>query len=194
MEHLIISGFVQKQQQWSLKSEKPLKQSLYRICDPYTRFYFKVIEPNHARISQGAYDDLVLDQIPGSDSHVGLQVEHLLLQNELSLVKSLGISLSDIVQMGSYRQTKTTQTKGCQVDYLVQTRTRNLFLCEFKFKRWEIGVEVIEEMQTKMNRLSIPRGFAIVPVIFHIGGVSEIVYEKNFFYRIIDISDFLDLD
>jgi AAA+ ATPase superfamily predicted ATPase len=193
MDHLIISGFVQKHQQWSLKTETPLKQSLYRICDPYTRFYLKIIEPNKARINQGSYHDLELDQIPGFDSHVGLQVEYLLIQNRALLLKKIGISASECVADGPYRQTKTVQTKGCQIDYLVQTRTRNLFLCEFKFKRWEIGLEIIEEMQTKMNRLSIPRGFAVVPVIFHIGGMSEVIYEKNFFYKTIDISDFLNI-
>jgi hypothetical protein len=87
---------------------------------------------------------------------------------------------------GSYRQTKTVQTKGCQqIDYfLVETRTRNLFLCEFKFKRWEIGLEIIEEMQTNMNPLSIPRGFTAVPVIFHIEGISEVIYYKKNFFKI----------
>jgi len=39
------------------------------------------------------------------------------------------------------KPTKTAQTKGCQINYLVQTRAKNLFLCEFKFKRRELRTE-----------------------------------------------------
>jgi len=55
-----------------------------------------------------------------------------------------------------------------------------------------LRTEIIDEVQEKMDRLSIPRGFAVVPVLFHIGGVSESVFDKNYFYRIIDITDFLE--
>ena len=67
MDHLIIAGFVQKHnEQWSLKAETPLKQSLYRICAPYIlRFYLKTIKPNKERINQGSYHNLELDHIPG---------------------------------------------------------------------------------------------------------------------------------
>ncbi len=192
MQNLIISGFVKMHRLWSLKTENPLKQSLYRICDPYLRFYLKNIEPNRFKIEQGFFDDLDLAQVPGFDVHMGLQVESLLLQNRQLLLKSIGIVPSECSFDGPYRQVKTLRTKGCQVDYLVQTRTNNLFLCEFKFKRRELGIEIIEEVQERMARLSIPRGLAIVPVLFHIGGVSESVIDKQYFYRIIDISDFLD--
>ena len=49
----------------------------------------------------------------------------------------------------------------------------------------------IEEVQERMARLAIPKGYAIVPVLFHAGEVSSAVYDKNYFYRIVDIADFL---
>ena len=73
-------------EQWSLKAESPLKQSLYRICDRYIRFYLKMIEPSKEHINQGSYHDLELDHIPGFDSHIGLQVEYLLIQNRALLL------------------------------------------------------------------------------------------------------------
>lgn len=115
-----------------------------------------------------------------------------MLQNRKLLLKAIGIDPAECSFDGPYRQTKTTRTKGCQIDYLVQTRSKNLFLCEFKFVRKELGVEIIEEVQEKIRRFSIPHGFALVPVLFHISGVSSAVYDKDYFYRIIDIADFLD--
>ena len=192
MSHLITAGFVKKQNLWSFKTTKPLKQSLYRICDPYIRFYLKLIEPQRNKIDLGGFQDFALSQLPGFDTHIGLQLEQLLLQNRTQLLKAIGISACDVVSDGPFRQSKTTTKSGCQIDYLAQTTTRNLFVCEFKFKRRELGIDVIEQMKDKIKALKVPRGFASIPVLFHIGGVSSFVATNGYFYRIIDITDFLD--
>jgi hypothetical protein len=192
MDHLIVAGFVKKQHLWSFKTTKPLRQSLYRICDPYIRFYLKVIEAHRAKIELGAFTDAPLSALPGFEAHMGLQLEHLLLQNRPLLLKSMGIPATDIVCDGPYRQSQTATTRGCQIDYLVQTFTNNLFVCEFKFKRRELGVDVVQDMQEKVTALKVPRGFAPVPVLFHIGGVAPTVETGGYFYRIIDIAEFLE--
>ncbi|MEX1013035.1 MAG: ATP-binding protein [Waddliaceae bacterium] len=191
MEHLIIAGFVQKQNLWSFKTNKPLKQSLYRICDPYMRFYLKLIEPQRNKIDLNGFQNTALSSLPGFEAHIGLQLEQLLLQNRSMLLQSIGINPADIIANGPFRQSKTTTKAGCQIDYLVQTTTKSLFVCEFKFKRRELGADVISEVQKKIEALKVPRGFATIPVLFHIGGVSSNVATSDYFYRIIDIADFL---
>jgi len=192
MEHLIIAGFVKKQNLWSFKTTKPLKQSLYRISDPYMRFYLKVIEPKSTKIDAGAFLDMPLSSLPGYETHIGLQIEYLLFQNRSLLLKSIGISPADVVCDGPYRQFKTASAQGCQIDYLIQTATNNLFICEFKFKREEIGVNIIKQMQTKIKALKIPRSFAPVPILFCLGDVSYSVDTGEYFYRVINITDFLE--
>jgi len=191
MEHLIIAGFVQKQNLWSFKTNKPLKQSLYRICDPYMRFYLKLIEPQRNKIDLNGFQNIAISSLPGFEAHMGLQLEQLLLQNRNVLLGSIGINPADIIASGPFRQSKTTTKVGCQIDYLVQTTTKNLFVCEFKFKRRELGSDIITAMQEKIAALKVPRGFAVIPVLFHIGGVSSSVATSDYFYRIIDIADFL---
>jgi hypothetical protein len=191
MDHLIIAGFVMKQSLWSFKTAEPLKQSLYRISDPYMRFYLKVIEPNLGSIVDGGFDQIPLSTMPGFDTHMGLQLEALLLQNRPLLLQKLGIAPVDIVRSGPYRQTKTTIQQGCQIDYLIQTKTNSLFICEFKFKRREISSDIIPEMQDKISRLKAPKGFAKVAVLFHLSGVAPVVATNPYFYRIVDIVDFL---
>jgi uncharacterized protein len=193
MDHLIVAGFVVKQSLWSFKTVKPLKQSLYRISDPYMRFYLKVIEPNASVIADGGFEQVPLSTMPGFDPHMGLQLEALLLQNRHLLLQKLGISPADIVRSGPYRQSKTTNQQGCQIDYLIQTRTNSLFICEFKFKRREIKSDIIAEMQDKISRLKTPKGFAKVAVLFHLSGVSTAVATSPYFYRIVDIMDFLEM-
>ena len=191
MEHLITAGFVQKQHLWSFKTAQPLKQSLYRICDPYMRFYLKLIEPQKNKIALGGLQDTTISQLPSFDAHIGLQLEQLLLQNRHLLLKSIGIQTSDIVNDGPFRQSKTSKRAGCQVDYLIQTLTHNLLICEFKFKRREIGVDIINQVQNKLDALQVPRGFATVPILFHLGNISSTVATSNYFYRLINIADFL---
>lgn len=192
MDHLIVAGFVIKQSLWSFKTAVPLKQSLYRISDPYMRFYLKVIEPNANAIAEGGFDHVPLSTMPGFDTHMGLQLEALLLQNRQLLLQKLGISPVDIVRSGPYRQMKTMTQQGCQIDYLVQTKTNSLFVCEFKFKKREISGDIIAEMQDKISRLKTPKGFAKVPILFHVSGVAPSVATSSYFYRIVDIVDFLE--
>jgi AAA+ ATPase superfamily predicted ATPase len=191
MDHLIVAGFVVKQSLWSFKTANPLKQSLYRISDPYMRFYLKVIELNLSAILEGGFDQLPLSTMLGLETHMGLQLEALLLQNRLLLLQKLGISPVDIVRSGPYRQTKTTTQQGCQIDYLIQTKTNSLFICEFKFRKREINSDIITEMQKKISRLKTPKGFAKVAVLFHLSGVASSVATNPYFYRIVDIADFL---
>lgn len=192
MDNLFVAGFVVKQALWSFKTGKPLKQSLYRISDPYMRFYLKVIEPNLGAIADGGFYQVPLSTMPGFDTHMGLQLEALLLQNRQLLLEKIGISPIDIVRSGPYRQTKTTTQQGCQIDYLIQTKTNTLYICEFKFKRREISSDIIIEMQDKISRLKAPKGFAKVAVLFHLSGVASAVATSPYFYRIVDIVDFLE--
>lgn len=191
IEQLIIAGFIKKKQHWSFKTNKPSKQSLYFISDPYMRFYLKAIEPDRARIDDGNFTIPPLSSITYFDTHMGLQIETLLLQNRSLLLESMRIFPDNVINDGPYRQSKTTKNHGCQVDYLVQTDTKNIFVCEFKFKRQEIETKIIAEMKKKINALKVPKGFGVIPVLFHISGVSEKVEMSNYFYRIINIADFL---
>lgn len=192
MNHLIVAGFVVKRNLWSFKTSKPTKQSLYNISDPYMRFYLKIIQPNLSKIISGGFENISLQTLSSFEVHLGLQVEYLLLQNQKLILNAIGLNRADIVADGPYRQTQTTAQKGCQIDYLIQTVTKNLYICEFKFKRRELGSEIINECDEKIKRLKKPHGFASVPVLLHLSGVTDQVITSGYFYRIIDITDFLE--
>jgi AAA+ ATPase superfamily predicted ATPase len=188
MEHLITSGFVKKYQQWSLKTGKLGKQSLYSLCDPYVRFYLKYMQPRLEQIKDGRLASMDINTLPGFEIMLSLQMETLLLQNRDLLLKALNISAFDCVQDNPYIQKPIATSKGCQIDYLIQTRNKNLYVCEFKFKLREISLDIIDELRDKIKRLNVPRNQGVVPVLFHIGGVADSVYEKDFFFRVIDLA------
>jgi hypothetical protein len=75
---------------------------------------------------------------------------------------------------------------------MIQTKFDTLYLCEIKFSRQVIGMEILEEIEQKIARLKRPKGFSIRPVLIHVNGVSEAVVESDFFCSIIAFGDFFE--
>ena len=123
---------------------------------------------------------------------MGLQVENLILSNHNLINQALNIKPNDIVSNNPFFQRQTANQPGCQIDYMIQTRYNTLYICEIKFSKNEVGPKVIKEMQEKIARLKIPKGFSYRPVLIHVNGVSEFVEEKHYFTNIIDFSSFLE--
>jgi len=189
LKALEICGFITKHPDWSLKTGKPGKLTLYRLSDNYLRFYTHYIEPNLAKIEQGSFSDVSLSSLPGWESMLGFQLESFLLKNRPLLYKALGIHAQDVVIDNPYSQKASGRKKGCQIDYLVQMHSNTLFVCEIKMRRRELGLEVVNAMKAKIASLALPKGFGISPVLFHLGPVSDALLSSRYFYRIIDIAD-----
>ena len=83
-----------------------------------------------------------------------------------------------------YFQTPQTHRRGCQIDYLIQTKSNVLFACEIKFSKDKIDTEVVRSMKQKLTHLVVPRGFAIVLVLIHVGGVTDSVTDQDYFGHI----------
>lgn len=184
---LMESGFLARDYTWSFATGKRLESSRYRIRDNYLRFYLKYILPHKEQI-----ESTHLQRLPqGWLSIMGVQFENLVVNNGSLVCRILGVSPEDLLIANTYFQTAGTRKRGCQIDYLIQTRFRYLYACEVKFRQRVVGIEVIEEMEEKLRRLQLPRGFSCRPVLIHVNGVSEDVVDSGYFARIIDLSDLL---
>jgi uncharacterized protein len=184
---LMESGFLARDYTWSLGTGKRLESSRYRIRDNYLRFYLKYILPHKEQI-----ESTQLQRLPqGWLSIMGIQFENLVTNNGSLVCKILGISPEDLVIANPYFQTAGTRKRGCQIDYLIQTRFRYLYACEVKFRQEKVGTEVIAEVEEKLRRLQLPRGFSCRPVLIHVNGVTEDIIDSGYFARIIDFSELL---
>lgn len=193
LEHLIDSGFLAKDSTWSLKTGEIMQLYLYRLSDNYIRFYLKYISPKKAQIEAKRIKKMSLAGLPGWESIMGLQFENLVVNNRDELYKLLNIHPEDVIYDNPFFQKKTTRQKGCQVDFLIQTKHKTLYVFEIKFSKNTIKTEVIQEVKEKINRMSIPKGIAVLPVLIHVNGVSDPVIEEDYFYSIIDFSVLLKL-
>ncbi|MEI6789790.1 MAG: ATP-binding protein [Myxococcaceae bacterium] len=185
------AGFISRDFVWSLSSGKTSKMSQFRLSDNYLRFYLKYVEPRLDAIHKGRFDEISIASLPGWDAIMALQFENLVLANRNDLLLKLGIRFEEIISDNPYFQRKTKHRLGCQIDYLVQTRYKNIYLCEIKFSKNPISKDVIAEVQEKIKRLKVPAGCAVLPVLIHVNGVSEAVLESQYFYKIIDFGDFI---
>jgi hypothetical protein len=75
---------------------------------------------------------------------------------------------------------------------MIQTRFKTIFICEIKFSSKEIQTSIIEEMKDKLSRLSLPRGFALCPILIHVNGVSDALSDRKYFTEIIDFGQLIE--
>ena len=172
LEDLIISGFLEREHIWSLQSGQELKASRYRIRDNYIRYYLKYIFPHLRKIKKGLFKKISPFRLPGWEGVMGLQFENLVLNNRTAIWEALGLDVEDIVFENPYFQLKSSKYPGCQIDYMIQTRFKNLYICEIKFSHKPISMEVIKEMKAKLKSLKLQKGFAPLPVLIHMNGVT----------------------
>lgn len=192
LDDLVKAGFVQRDFTWSLDNGRESKLSRYRLSDNYLRFYLKYIAPNRSKIEKGAFANAALGRFPAWESLMGLQFENLVAHNRKTLWDLLNLSPDEIVMEGPFFQNPTARQAGCQIDYLIQTRFHNLYLCEVKFSKNVIGHKIISEMEEKRKHLKIPKFCSIRPVLIHVNGVEESVLDEGYFDKVIDFGQLLE--
>lgn len=192
LENLIEASFVSRDFTWDIKDGSISRLSAFRLSDNYLRFYMKYVAHNKEQIQRGKYTNMDMASLPEWNAIMGLQFENLVLKNRDKIKKILGIKPQDVIVDNPFFQRKSTVKKGCQIDYMIQTRFKTIFICEIKFLSKEIQSSIIEEMKDKLSRLSLPRGFAFCPILIHVNGVSDALSDRKYFTEIIDFGQLIE--
>ncbi|MBM3886995.1 ArsR family transcriptional regulator, partial [Candidatus Dependentiae bacterium] len=192
LDDLMKASFIQRDFTWHLEDGKESKLSNYRLSDNYVRFYLKYIAPMRSKIEKNDLAQKALSSLSAWETLMGLQFENLVIHNRKILWKVLELSPEEIVMDGPFFQNQTARQQGCQIDYLLQTKFRTLYLCEIKFSKNIVGKNIIKEMEEKRHRLKVPKYYSIRPVLIHVNGVDEQVVEAEYFDKIIDFSQLLE--
>jgi len=189
LQELNVAGFIKRDYTWDIKSalDRP-RLSRYRLSDNYIRFYLKYMQRNLTRIDRDIYRFKALEALPEWPAIMGLQFENLVLGSRLALHRALELDENSIVTENPYFQTPTTRQRGCQIDFMIQTRFSSLYVCEIRFSAKPIGAGVIEDIQRKIACLQRPKHFSCRPVLIHINGVTPEVAATDYFAAIVDMS------
>ena len=179
------TGFIALHPIWNTSSKTLSSKYVLSIGDCYTAFYFRAVDKYKATIK-------LAPKLPQNlPSIIGLQFENLVYNNAKAVIEALGIRITDVVFQGSHYQSQTKKNQGCQIDYLIHTRQNTVYVCELKFYTGEIGVEIIDEMENKLQRLIKSQGVSFRPVLIHANKVSERVILSDYFDSILDLGLFL---
>ncbi|HEY4832511.1 MAG TPA: ATP-binding protein, partial [Waddliaceae bacterium] len=144
LHDLVCAGFVSEDNTWNLKNKKTSSLKKFRLKDNYLRFYLKYIQPNKEKIEKQLFESRSLSSLPGWEMIMGFQFENLVLNNLKEVLSRLKLEKQDIVMAGPFFQRSTKRQKGCQIDLLIQTTHRSLYLCEIKFVAEEIKAKFID--------------------------------------------------
>jgi uncharacterized protein len=188
---LELAGFVARDYTWNFQTGLDSKLSRYRLQDNYIRFYLKYIEKNLSKINRDHFTLQSLSSLPEWASIMGLQFENLVLNNRKRIHQLLSISPEDIICENPYFQRGTRHQKGCQIDYLIQTKFDTLYVCEIKFSKNKIGSHIVDEIQAKIDALRDKKRFSCRPVLIHVNGVTADLVDSGYFAAMIDVSALL---
>lgn len=192
LKELELAGFIKRDYSWNITTGQDLDLSKYRLSDNYLRFYLKYIKKYKTKIERNNFDFKSLTALPEWSTILGLQFENLVLNNRQVIWQQLGIGSEDIVSENPFFQRTTKITTGCQIDYMIQTKYNCLYICEIKFSKNQIGANIINEIQEKINYMKKPKGFSFRPVLIHASKVSQDVLDSDFFTQIIDFSSLFE--
>ena len=191
LHNLEQAGFVQLDPTWNLKQQVISTLKRYRLSDNYLRFYIKNVLPIRNQIMEGTGIQSI-ESLPGFSTTMGLQFENLVLANKPIIFEQLDIDPETVIHSGPFFQRKSKLKKGCQIDLLIQTRYRTIYLCEIKFSEHPIGKSIIEEMKEEISRLSLPRLYSVRTVLIHVNGITEDLRSSELFDYIIDFQKMMD--
>ena len=192
LDVLAESGFVAKDGGYNPETGKPARQSRYRICDNYTRFYLKYIKPHELEILADRYVLESLEFLPEWNAWLGYQFENLIVNNANELFERLHLGGIPILSAAPYvkrgkKCADGSREQGLQVDLLVQTR-RSVCIVEVKRKN-EIDESVEKEVAEKLRRLSVPDGVSKRTALVYEGNLAPVVRGNGFFDALISADD-----
>ena len=192
LDVLAESGFVAKDEGYNPETGKPARQSRYRICDNYTRFYLKYIKPHELEILADRYVLESLEFLPEWNAWLGYQFENLIVNNANELFERLHLGGIPILSAAPYvkrgkKCADGSREQGLQVDLLVQTR-RSVCIVEVKRKN-EIDESVEKEVAEKLRRLSVPAGVSKRTALVYEGDLAPVVRGNGFFDALISADD-----
>lgn len=184
---LELCGFIEKYRPYQAEEGSHLIR--YTIQDNFLRFYFKFIAPIASRIERGDYSTAPAQALNREtyQKWLGFAFERFCSRRRHQIASLLGFSAVQY-QSGPFFNRSTSP--GFQIDLLFYRADRVLTVTEIKYTEGKTGTEVIEEFESKLRLLPVPKGAIIEKVLISATGASDPLIHRGYFDRILTLEDF----
>ena len=160
----------------------------YLVADEYLLFYFKYVEPNLGLITESdsrrLFETLTGD---GFDSWLGFAFERFCTKHALHLAKVMGFE-DEVTLFGPWF---VKEDAGFQIDLAYRRSDRVFTVCEVKYLGAPVTTKVIPEMERKLSRLKIPRGYTCEKALVSLYGPDDSLRNVGFFDHYVLLNDIL---
>jgi len=169
LERLQLLGFVSRHIPFGARSSS--KTVRYRLDDYFLRFYFAFIDPHLERIRRSR-ERLTFDEIVRGDweRHAGLGFEQFVRDHAGLVAAALGHELRTT---GKYWQRPTKRKAGVQLDVLIGCADGVTLVCECKWSRNRIGLEVVKQLRERAALYPNARGDTLRLVLATANGATQ---------------------
>ena len=103
----------------------------------------------------------------------------------------LGVGNALVTSVAPFARAATKSRPGVQIDLLVQTR-KSVCVVEIK-RRDRIEESVEDEVQRKVELLSLPRGVSVRTALVYEGSLSPAIVENGYFDFLVPVSSVIGL-
>ncbi|OFZ81108.1 MAG: hypothetical protein A2583_11600 [Bdellovibrionales bacterium RIFOXYD1_FULL_53_11] len=176
------AGFIKSYFPVDKAPESKIKK--FVLTDPFMKFYHKFIASNLKSILINKKDVFTgLAQTPAFYSFLGRSFETLCMNHLLEISKILGFNGINF-SCGPYFRKNSSQ-KGLQIDLLFDRSDNVMTVCEMKYKKKPVGIEVVRELENKIDILKTKTNKTIQKVLIVKDEVTDDLIKSGYFYKII---------
>ena len=141
LENLERCDFIESYAQY----KSSVRNTLYRICDPYTLFFFKFIDGKNAKDEHWWTNNIHSHSV---EAWEGFSFETICMLHLEQIKQKLGIS-GISTSTSTWRLLGGEKSKGTQIDLVIDRADRVINICEMKFS--EAPYTIIKEYETKLR-------------------------------------------
>jgi len=182
-------GFIEKYTPYYTTKKSKLVR--YCISDNYLRFYYKFINPIREDIDDGRYNDEPCKALSKASYQIwlGYAFERFIRKNHRMIAKNIGFSAVHYKSGVYFSRATEKNNKGFQIDLIFDRADHVLTVCEVRYTQSPVGVEVIAEVESKLNAIPEQKDKTIERVLISAQGVSDSVKHRRYFDHIITFDD-----
>lgn len=184
LENLELADFIRSYNLYDQPGKA--KYTKYRVSDEFILFYLKYVQPNLKLIENGSGKDIFRSTCASSiDPWLGFVFENFCINQASEIARLLEFN-QYVMSFGPlFQRTKP----GFQIDLLFKRKDRVIVICEIKHQKAEINTQVIPEVEAKIKKFKLPKGYTIQKALISSSNPAQSLVDAQYFDYFVTAQD-----